>query len=333
MKVVITDRFAKEGTERLASAGLEVVDVPPRERRGGGGAGPDPALVEALVGAHALVIRSQTKVDPALLEAAPSLVLVGRAGVGYENIDVQACSRLGIAVMNTPGASAITTGERTIAMMLAMLHQVPTADRSVRAGKWERRAFMASEAFDKTLGILGYGNVGRVVADRAAALRMRVIAHDPEVPDEAIFNLGLRPVGFHELFEQSDIVSIHVRADPKLTHLVGKAELSQMKKGAWLVNTARGFVLDEAALAEALRSGHLRGAALDVFESEPLPEGSLLRELDNVVLSPHLGASSSEAERRVALALADQVARFLLKGTASNLVTRPPHFRHAMVGA
>jgi D-3-phosphoglycerate dehydrogenase / 2-oxoglutarate reductase len=311
MRVLITDRFAPEGVERLRSAGLEVVDSP-------GLAGE--ALHAAIAQVHALIVRSVTPVDAALVERAKALLVVGRAGVGYENIDAAACAKAGIAVMNTPGASAITTAERTLALIFALLHQVAAADRSVRAGKWERRSFMATELFGKTLGVLGYGNIGRVVAARSQALGMRVLVHDPHVPPENAFNLGHTPVGFDALFTGADVVTCHVSADLKLKGLVGARELGLMRPGTWLINASRGFIVDEAALVEALKSGRLKGAALDVFEREPLPADSPLRALDNVVFSPHLGASSTEAERRVSISVAEQVARFLAEGVASNLV-------------
>ncbi|MBN1204125.1 MAG: hydroxyacid dehydrogenase [Myxococcaceae bacterium] len=326
MKLVVADRFSREALERLSAAGLEVHEhsVP---------AGADPAAAEEalaarLEGARALVVRSQTQVTASLLEKAPSLWLVGRAGVGYENIDISACERLGVAVMNTPGASAITTAERTLALLLSMLHQIPQADRSMRAGKWDRRSFLANEAFDKRVGVLGFGNVGRVVADRARALQMRVLVHDPYVPPEMAFNLGHRPVGFDELFRESDIVTCHVSASPALKGLVGQRELGLMRKGSWLVNTSRGWVVEQAALVEALRSGHLAGAALDVFEEEPLPAESPLRGLDRLILSPHLGASTVEAERRVSLSLADQMIEFLKEGRGRNLIGAPKELRH-----
>ena len=323
MRVLITDRFAAEGLAVLRSAGLEVLESP--------GLTPE-ALAAAVTSVHALVVRSLTQVDAALVARAPQLLVIGRAGVGYENIDIEACSALGIAVLNTPGASAITTAERTLALMLALLHQIPAAERSVRAGKWDRRSFMANEAFSKTLGVLGYGNVGRVVASRAHALGMKVVVHDPAVASETPFNLGFTAVGFDELFARSDVVTCHVSADPKLRGLISARELALMRPGGWLINAARGFLVDEAALVEALRSGHLRGAALDVFEREPLPLDSALRGFENVVLSPHLGASSAEAERRVSLSVAEQVARFLTRGEATNLVARPGFFRHLSAG-
>ena len=319
MRVLITDRFAAEGLDRLRAAGLEVTEAP----------GLTPAaLADAVAGVHAIVVRSLTQVDAALVERAPALLVVGRAGVGYENIDIEACTRLGIAVLNTPGASAITTAERTLALMLALLHQIPAAERSIRAGKWDRRSFMANEAFAKTLGVLGYGNVGRVVAARAQALGMKVVVHDPAIASETPFNLGMTAVSFDALFAQSDVVTCHVSADPKLRGLISTRELALMRPGGWLINAARGFLLDEAALVHALKSGHLRGAALDVFEREPLPLDSPLRDFDNVILSPHLGASSAEAERRVSLSVADQVARFLTEGVATNLIAQPAQFRH-----
>ena len=324
MRVLITDRFSAAGVAVLNDAALEVIDRP-------GITGDE--LFAAVADVEAILIRSQTKIDITLLEHAKKLLVVGRAGVGYENIDIPACTSRGVAVMNTPGASAITTAERTIAMMMAMIHQIPAADRSMRAGKWDRRSWLARECYDKTLGILGYGNVGRVVADRALALQMRVITHDPNVPPETAFNVGVKPVGFDELLAEADIVSCHVSADARLTGLIGRREIARMKKGAFLLNTSRGFVVEEAALVEALDAKHLAGAALDVFETEPLPATSRLREFDNVVLSPHLGASTVEAEARVSLATARQVARFLREGKASNLVARPASFRHALANA
>jgi D-3-phosphoglycerate dehydrogenase len=325
MKIVIADRFSREALERLAAAGLELYEhtVP----AGADKATAEAALARSLDGARALVIRSQTQVTASLLEQAPSLWLVGRAGVGYENIDIPACERLGVAVMNTPGASAITTAERTLALLLSMLHQVPQADRSMRAGKWDRRSFLANEAFDKCVGVLGFGNVGRVVADRARALQMRVRVHDPYVAPETPFNLGHPPAGFDELFRESDIVTCHVSADPALKGLVGRRELGLMRKGSWLVNTSRGWVVEQTALVEALRSGQLAGAALDVFEEEPLPADSPLRGMDQLILSPHLGASTVEAERRVSLSLAGQMIEFLKGGRGQNLIGAPKVLR------
>jgi D-3-phosphoglycerate dehydrogenase len=316
MRVLVTDRLAQEGIARLKSAELEVIESSPTEPVG--------ALIS---GFEALIVRNQT-VDAELLEKATKLLIVGRAGVGCDNIDVETCSRLRIAVVNTPGASAITTAERTIAMMLALLHRIGVADRSLRSGKWERRAFLATEAYGKTLGVLGFGNIGRVVADRARALQMNVVVHDPFVPPAAPFNLGHRPVAFDELFDTSDVVTCHVSADPKLTGLVGAKQIARMRQGACLLNLSRGFVVDEKALVDALTSGHLMGAALDVFEEEPLPPHSVLRTLDNVVISPHLGASSVEGERRVAISIAEQVVRFLRDGTSLNFVASPSTFRH-----
>jgi D-3-phosphoglycerate dehydrogenase len=318
MRVLITDRCSKEGLAVLARAGLEVDDRP-------GLAGGD--LAEAIDGVAALLVRSQTRVDGALLDRGAALLAISRAGVGYDNIDVEACDRRGIAVMNTPGASAITTAERTIALIMALLHQIPIADRSVRAGRWDRRSYIGNEVFGKTLGILGLGNVGRVVADRARGLHLRVLCHDPAVPREAAFNLGIEPVELDDLLVRADIVSCHVSADPRLRGLLGRRELGLMKRGAWFVNTSRGFLVDEAALTEALEERRLAGAALDVFETEPLPAGSRLRELDSVILSPHLGASTREAEARVSIAAAEQLVDFLRHGRAANLISRPAFLR------
>jgi D-3-phosphoglycerate dehydrogenase len=316
---VVADRFAKEGLDRLRQAGVEVVDAV-------GAAGE--ALHSRLVGAHALLVRSTTAVDAALLERATALYVVGRAGVGVENIDVAACDRVGVAVLNSPGASALTTAERTLALLFSMLHQVGASERMLRAGKWDRRSFMPTEACGKTLGVLGFGNIGRVVAAKAHLLGMRVLVHDRSEPAEGPFNLGLTPVGFDELFQQSDVVSLHVSASAK--GLVTHRELQLMKPGGFLVNTSRGHVVDEAALVRALQAGHLKGAALDVFEREPLPADSPLRALENVVLSPHLGGTSAEAERRASLSVAENVARFLTEGRLINGVGRPAFFKNPL---
>ncbi len=319
MRALVTDRFDEAALERLRAGGLEVEYATSLK---------GDALYRAVAAAHVLVVRSQTQVDEKLLAAAGALLVVGRAGVGCDNIDVEACKRLGIPVINTPGASAITTAERAIALILAMLHLVPAGDRHVRAGLWDRRGFKGSEAYGKSLGVLGFGNIGRLVAHRASGMLMRVFTHDPaKRPDEA-FNVGVTPVGFDELLRTAHIVTCHVSADRKNEKLIGARELALMQPGSWLVNTSRGFVVDEAALVDALRSGHLRGAALDVFADEPPPPDSPLRQLDNVVLSPHLGASTTEAEARSGQTLAVDLLRFLETGTAQGLVAAPSFYRH-----
>lgn len=319
MRIVIIDRVDGEAVAMLRGVGFDVVEAI-------GVTGAD--LSAALANAQALVIRGSGRVTRAVVDGAPELLVIGRAGVGCDNIDLDACGELGIAVLNTPGASAITTAERTIALMLALLHQIPAGDRSIRAGKWERRAFKGNEVYGKTLGILGYGNIGRVVAERARGLHMRVIAHDPNIAPDMMYNLGIEPVSFDEIFRRADIVTCHVSSDPALTGLLGAAQFDAMRPGSWLINASRGFLVDEAALVEALRSKRLAGAALDVFAEEPLPASSPLRTFDNVVLSPHLGASTAEAEYRVSLSIAHQLISFLREGKVSNPVLLPAHPRH-----
>jgi len=320
VRILVTDRFAEAALARLAAAGFEVVQRP-------GIAGAD--LAAAVGGMHAMLVRAGAKLDEPILERADALLAIGRAGVGCEHIDLEACNRLGIAVMNTPGATAIATAERTIALMLALLHQIPSADRSMRAGRWDRRAFLAHEATDKVLGVVGFGNIGRVVCDRARGLRMRVLAHSPRISSELAASMGVEPVALDELLARADIVTCHVGTPRAREPVLGRRELGLMRPGTWFVNTSRGYLVDEAALIEALVEGRLAGAALDVFATEPLPVDSKLRELDNVILSPHLGASSREGEARASDTAVDQVARFLRDGTVRNLVNSPARFRHA----
>ena len=319
MRILVTDRFAEAALARLAAAGFEVVQRP-------GLAGAD--LAAAVSGVHAMLVRAGAKIDESILARADALLAIGRAGVGCEHIDLEACNRYGIAVMNTPGATAIATAERAIALMLALLHQVPIADRSVRAGRWDRRAFLAHEATDKILGVVGFGNVGRVVCDRARGLRMRVLACSPRLSSSLAASVGVEAVAIDELLARADIVSCHVGGRSSREPVLGRRELGLMRPGAWFVNTSRGYLIDEAALTEALAAGRLAGAALDVFATEPLPPDSKLRELDNVILSPHLGASSREGEARASETAASQVASFLRDGTVRNLVNAPPRFRH-----
>jgi len=298
MKVVVAEKLASTGLEMLRNAGHEVVDLTgaPREK-----------LLAALPEAGALLVRSATKVDAALLESAPKLSVVGRAGVGVDNVDVPAATARGVLVINAPTANVVSATEHTFALLFALLRRVPAAAASMAGGKWEKSKFVGSELAGKTLGIVGLGQVGSRVAARARSFEARVIAYDPYIPTERAKELGVPLVDLPELLASSDIVTLHATASEKGKPLLGRDELQRMKKGAVFVNVARGALVDREALYEALQSGHLAGAALDVFEPEPPDPGDPLFRLANVVTTPHLGASTVEAQERVALQTVEAV--------------------------
>jgi D-3-phosphoglycerate dehydrogenase len=298
MKVVVAEKVAEAGLDMLRRAGHEVVDATemPRER-----------LLETLRDADGLLVRSATKVDAVLLAAAPRLFVVGRAGVGVDNVDVPAATARGVLVINAPTANVVSATEHTFALLFALLRRVPAAASSMWAGKWEKSKFVGSELAGKTLGIVGLGQVGSRVAARARAFEARVIAYDPYLPAERARELGVELVELPELLGACDIVTLHATATDKGKFLIGREELARMKTGAVLVNVARGSLVDRAALLEALESKHLAGAALDVFDPEPPDPNDSLLKLPNVVSTPHLGASTVEAQERVALQTVEAV--------------------------
>ena len=311
-KILVADDLSPEGIEILRQAGEVVVKK-----------GMDEATLRAeLPPYHALVVRSATRVTARALEGGECLALIGRAGIGVDNIDVAAATARGIVVMNTPEAGAVTTGEHAIALLVSMARNVPAADASMRRGEWEKSKFTGVELTGKVLGIIGLGRIGRVVAERACGLHMQVIAHDPFV-DQRQAPDGVRMVPLEELLRTADFVSIHVGLSDETRHLIGKEQLAAMKAGARLVHAARGGIVDEAALCDALESGHLAGAALDVFEQEPLAKDSRLLRTKNLVLTPHLGASTKEAKLNVSLEMARQVVTCLRTGIALNGVNVP----------
>lgn len=313
-KVLVSDELSPAGIEILRKGGLEVDERPGI---------PKDELIQILPAYDALVVRSATKVDREVLEAGRSLKVVGRAGVGVDNVDVVEATRRGIVVMNTPGGSAVTVAEQTVAMILAMLRHIPAATASVKAGKWEKKRFQGREAAGKTLGVIGIGNIGAIVVERAQAFGMKVIGHDPFISREAAMKLGVELVPLEEIWARSDVISLHVPLTEQTRHLVNAKTLAKMKRGSYLVNAARGGVVDESALADALRSGHLAGAALDVFEQEPPPPDHPLFELENFVAAPHLGASTQEAQQVVAELLAEQVVAYFKEGEIRNAVNVP----------
>jgi D-3-phosphoglycerate dehydrogenase len=279
--------------------------------------------LEAIIGQYdGLAVRSATKVTEKVIRAAERLKVVGRAGIGVDNIDIKAATAKGIIVMNTPFGNSITTAEHAISLMLALARQIPAADRSTQAGKWEKSKFMGVELFSKTLGVIGCGNIGSIVADRAIGLKMKVVAFDPFLSEERAVELGVRKVELDELLHAADFITLHTPLTDKTRNVLNADTLARAKPGVRIVNCARGGLIDEAALAAALKSGHVAGAALDVFEVEPAKENQLFG-LPNVICTPHLGASTTEAQENVALQIAEQMSEYLLKGAISNAINFP----------
>lgn len=271
----------------------------------------------SLVGADALIVRSATKVDAELLSKAPGLRVVGRAGVGVDNIDLDAASDSGVAVFNAPDGNTVAAAEMTMALMLAVARRVPEADRSMREGLWDRSRLMGMELRGKTLGILGGGRIGGEVSRLARAFGMEIVLHDPYMSHQRAAQLAVISSGVSEVLEQSDVVSLHVPLSEETRGLLDATAIAGMRPGAILINVSRGGIVDEQALAEALVEGRLGGAALDVFESEPLPPDSPLLGAPGLVLSPHLGASTDEAQIRVALQVAESIKTALVDGDVS----------------
>lgn len=313
MKVLVSDNISPKGVAILKKAGLEV-DVK---------TGMKPEELKACIGEyHGLVIRSATKVTAEIIEAAVNLKVIGRAGSGLDNVDKNAASKKGIVVMNTPGGNTITTAEHSIAMLFSVARLIPQATSSMKAGKWEKKKFMGVELFNKTLGIVGLGNIGSQVAKKAQGVEMNVIAYDPFLSEDQAKATGIKKVSLDELFSEADFITIHSPLTPETKGLISAKNISKMKDGVRIINCARGGIINEQDLYEALKSGKVAGAALDVFEKEP-PENSPLLTLDNIICTPHLGASTEEAQENVALAVADQIADYLVNGTIRNAVNFP----------
>jgi D-3-phosphoglycerate dehydrogenase / 2-oxoglutarate reductase len=315
MKVLISDNLAPVGAQILEDAGLEVdirTGLAPEE------------LVRIIPEYDGLVIRSATRVTAEIIEAAARLKVVGRAGIGLDNVDVAAASKRGIIVMNAPDGNSTTAAEHAIAMMASLSRNIPQATASMKDGKWEKKKFMGRELTGKTLGIVGIGRIGSIVADRAHGLRMNVIAFDPHMPRDLVEKMGVELVSLEELCKRSDYISVHVPFTKETKHVLSTNQFKLMKKGAMLIDCARGGVVDEAALHVALTTGEIAGAALDVFEVEPVTrENCPMLALDNFICTPHLGASTAEAQENVAVAIAEQMAAYLLKGTITNAVNVP----------
>ncbi len=279
-------------------------------------------LAEIIGDYDGLAVRSATKVTPKVLEKATRLRVIGRAGIGVDNIDVPAATARGIIVMNTPFGNSITTAEHTIAMMMALARQLPEADRSTQSSKWEKSRFMGIEVTAKTLGVIGCGNIGSNVVHRAQGLSMKVIAFDPFLTPERALELGVEKVELDELLRRADFITLHTPLTEKTKHIIDAAAIAKTKKGVRIINCARGGLVEEGALAEALKSGHVAGAALDVFEQEPAKDNPLFG-MPNVVCTPHLGASTTEAQENVAVQVAEQMSDYLLQGAISNAINFP----------
>jgi D-3-phosphoglycerate dehydrogenase len=314
-RVLVSDKLSETAVQIFRDRGVEVDYLPDL--------GKDKDKLLSVIDQYdGLAIRSATKVTEKLLAAATNLKVIGRAGIGVDNVDIPAASRKGVIVMNTPFGNSITTAEHAIAMMFAVARQLPEASASTHAGKWEKNRFMGVELFNKTLGVIGAGNIGGIVCDRALGLKMKVIAYDPFLSEERAKALGVTKVELDELLAKSDFITLHVPLTDKTRNILSREALARTKKGVYIVNCARGGLIDEAALAEALKSGHVAGAALDVFAVEPATESPLFN-LPNVVCTPHLGASTTEAQENVALQVAEQMADYLLTGAVQNALNMP----------
>ncbi|MGA2510016.1 MAG: phosphoglycerate dehydrogenase [Candidatus Acidiferrales bacterium] len=310
MKIIVADKISERGLALLRETGWEVLTPTAA------------ALPSELANADGLVVRSATKATAELLEKAPRLRVIGRAGVGVDNVDVEAATRRGILVMNTPGGNAVSVAEHTLALMLGLARAVPQANASIQAGRWEKSAFSGTELRGKTLGLIGLGRVGTEVARRARALEMKVLAYDPFVTPAAAREVEVELVPLDDVLRQSDVVSLHTSLSAVTEKMLDAAAIAKMKKGARLVNCARGELIDEAALAEALKSGHLAGAALDTFAQEP-PKNSPLIGLPNLIATPHIAGSTAEAQEEVGTAIAQQVRDYLSDGLIRNAVNMP----------
>ncbi|MBN2973684.1 phosphoglycerate dehydrogenase [Roseomonas aeriglobus] len=312
-KVLISDKMDPKAAQIFRERGVEVDEI----------TGKTPEELIAIIGDYdGLAIRSSTKVTKAILDAATNLKVVGRAGIGVDNVDIPAASAKGVVVMNTPFGNSITTAEHAIALMFALARQLPEANAQTQAGTWPKNGFMGVEVTGKTLGLIGAGNIGSIVADRALGLRMKVIAFDPFLSPERAVELGVEKVELDQLLARADFITLHTPLTDQTRNILSAENLAKTKKGVRIINCARGGLIDEAALKELLDSGHIAGAALDVFVTEPAKEHALFGT-PNFVATPHLGASTSEAQVNVAIQVAEQMADFLMTGGVTNALNSP----------
>ena len=312
-KVLISDKMDPRAAQIFRERGVEVDEI----------TGKTPEEVIAIIGDYdGLAIRSSTKVTKAILDAATKLKVIGRAGIGVDNVDIPAASAKGVVVMNTPFGNSITTAEHAVALMFALARQLPEADASTQAGKWEKNRFMGVELTSKTLGLIGAGNIGSIVADRARGLRMKVVAYDPFLTPERAIEMGVEKVSLDDLLARADFITLHTPLTDQTRNILSAENLAKTKKGVRIINCARGGLIDEVALKAGLDSGHIGGAALDVFVSEPAKDSPLFGT-PNFVSTPHLGASTTEAQVNVAIQVAEQMADFLVSGGVTNALNMP----------
>jgi len=314
-KVLISDKLSQSAVDIFKNRGIDVVFEPDLGKD-------KDALLTKIGEFDGLAIRSATKVSSKVLDAATNLKVIGRAGIGVDNVDVPAASQKGVIVMNTPFGNSITTAEHAIAMMLSLSRQIPAANESTHAGKWEKSRFMGTEVTGKRLGIIGCGNIGSIVASRAQGLAMKVLAYDPFLSVERARDIGVKKVELDELLQRSDFISLHTPLTDKTRNILSATALNATKKGVRIINCARGGLVDETALRAAIESGHVAGAAFDVFSEEPATE-NILFGVENVVVTPHLGAATSEAQEKVAIQVAEQMSDYLLNGAVTNAINMP----------
>ncbi len=313
VRVLISDKMDPKAAAIFRERGIHVDEI----------TGQTPDELKAIIGQYdGLAIRSSTKVTKDILSAATDLKVVGRAGIGVDNVDIPAATAAGVVVMNTPFGNSITTAEHAIALMFALARQLPEADASTQAGKWEKNRFMGVEVTGKTLGLIGAGNIGSIVASRALGLKMKVVAFDPFLTPERAIDLGIEKVELDELLKRADFITLHTPLTDQTRNILSAANLAKTKQGVRIVNCARGGLIDEAALKDGLDSGHIAGAALDVFETEPAKDSPLFGT-PNFISTPHLGASTSEAQVNVAIQVAEQMSDFLLLGGVTNAINMP----------
>ncbi|MDF2799602.1 MAG: phosphoglycerate dehydrogenase [Devosia sp.] len=314
-KVLVSDKLSPTAVQIFKDNGVEVDYLPDL--------GKDKEKLLEVIGQYdGLAIRSATKVTEKVIAAATNLKVIGRAGIGVDNVDIPAATKKGIIVMNTPFGNSITTAEHAIALMMALARQLPEADASTRASKWEKNRFMGVEVTNKTLGLIGAGNIGSIVADRAQGLKMKVIAYDPFLTPERAQDMGVEKVELDELLARADFITLHTPLIEATRNILNAETLAKTKKGVRIINCARGGLIDEAALYDALKSGQVAGAALDVFLEEPAQNNPLF-ELPNVICTPHLGASTTEAQENVALQVAEQISAYLMTGEITNALNFP----------
>jgi D-3-phosphoglycerate dehydrogenase / 2-oxoglutarate reductase len=312
-RVLISDKMSARAAEIFRDRGIDVDEKPGLEKD----------QLRQIIGDYdGLAVRSATKVSDKLLSLAPRLKVIGRAGIGVDNIDVKAATERGIIVMNTPFGNSITTAEHAIAMMMALARRIPAANQSTKKGLWEKSKFMGIEVAGKKLGVIGCGNIGAIVAERAQGLKMRVLGYDPYLSPERAQDLGIAKVGLDDLFARCDFITLHTPLTDGTRNIIDAAAIEKMKDGVRIINCARGGLVDEAALRDALESGKVAGAALDVFAEEPARQNPLF-DFENVIATPHLGASTTEAQVNVAVQVANQMSDFLLSGGVANAINMP----------